>query len=153
MTTSELIALLGAAIGLLAAVYAGYVWREAQRTNLLALHVNRLDVFRAFNSLRQAVQEQGANIEEQRVAMFFNPSQEAKFYFSKERTCQLLAQYFDTCWALARLARKPDVPPLTEAVRKEQDRLLAQEESLHTATKTQLERELCRAVRRRWYRP
>ena len=152
-TISNLIALLVVAIALLAALHARWTWAEARKTNLLALHANRLEVFRAFNSLRQAVQEQGAGVEEQRVAMFHNPCEEAKFYFSEAKTSQLLSQYFDTCWALARIARKPNAPPLTEAEQREQDRLLAQEESLHTATKMQLETELCRAVRRPWWRP
>ena len=67
--------------------------------------------------------------------MFHNPCQEAKFYFSQAMTSQLLAQYSNTCWALARIARKPNTPPLTEAEQREQDRLLAQEESLHTRDK------------------
>ena len=66
-TISNLTALLGVAIALLAALHARVGrGREAQKTNLLALHANRLEVFRAFNSLRQAVQEQGARVEEQR---------------------------------------------------------------------------------------
>ena len=84
MTISDWIALLAATIGLLAALYARWVWSEARKTNLLALHANRLEVFRAFNSLRQAVQERGASVEEQRVAMFHNPCQEAKFYSASE---------------------------------------------------------------------
>jgi hypothetical protein len=153
MTTSDWIAVIAVLVALLTALYTRWVWNEARTTNLLALHVNRLEVYRAFNSLRQAVQERGVNIAPQHVALFYNPSQEAKFYFSEPRTSKLLRDYFDTCWKLTEQARKLDRTPLPEAERahlhEEQDRLSRLEESQYAETKDQIEKELCHAVTRK----
>jgi hypothetical protein len=136
----------------LSALYARWAWGEARRANLLTLHVHRLDVFRAFNSLRQSVQEQPLNIQPERVATFYNPSQEAKFYFSEAKTSQLLSKYFDTCWELAKVARKPGSPRRTEGEQKKQDELLKSEDSLYKETAKQLEKELRCAVTRQWWK-
>src|SRR6266404_9192847 len=146
MDTSSLIAALPIPVALLSALYSRWVWGEARRTNLLALHANRIEVFRAFNSLRQSVQEQGFGIEQERVALFFHPSRESKFYFSEAKTSQLLGQYFDICFALAQQAGKLDRPHLTEPERKllreEQDGLSTREQSLSGEIEKQLEKEL-----------
>jgi hypothetical protein len=154
MDTSSWVAAASLLAALLSALYARWMWGEARRTNFLALHTNRIDVFRAFNSLRQAVQEQGNRVELQRVSAFFHASQESKFYFSEPKTSQLLGQYFDTCFALTEQARKLARPHLTEAERnsieEQQDILSAQEQALFAETEKQLEKELCGAVRRKW---
>lgn len=154
-TPADWIAALSFLVALLSALYARWVWGEARRTNLLALHTNRIEVFRAFHKLRQSVQEQGVSVEVQRVAQFFHPSRESKFYFSEAKTFQLLVRYFDTCFALTEQSQKLARPHLTEAERKSlsdlQDILSEREQSLFSETEKQLEKELCRAVKRRWF--
>ncbi len=141
----------------LAALYARWVWSEARRTNLLALHTNRIEVFRAFNELRQAMQERGMGVERERVLPFLHPSRESRFYFSEQKTSQLLVAYFDTCFALAEASTRlnRDRAHLTEAEIKtrhtEQDKLSEQELSLFKAAEKQLEKELYMSVRRRWF--
>lgn len=154
-TPADWIAALSFLAALLSALYARWVWGEARRTNLLALHTNRIEVFRAFHKLRQSVQEQSVSVEVQHVAQFFHPSRESKFYFSEAKTSQLLARYFDTCFALAEQSQKLARPHLTEAERKsiydQQDILSEHEQSLFSETEKQLEKELCHAVKRRWF--
>ena len=151
------IAALSFLVAALSALYARRVWSEARRTNLLALHTNRIEVFRAFNNLRHAIQELGMSIERERVLPFLHPSRESRFYFSEQKTSQLLIEYFDTCFALADVSTKlnRDRAHLTEAEIKtrytEQDKLSEQEQSLFKAAEKQLEKELYMSVTRRWF--
>ena len=154
MDTSSLIAALSFLAALLAALYARWVWSEARRTNLLALHTNRVEVFRAFHRLRQSVQARGVEIEHELVGQFYQFSRESKFYFSEAKTSELLAKYFVACFELAEMSRKLKRSGLAETEREhlhlQQDAMSELEQSLFSETEKQLERELCHAVRRGW---
>ena len=155
MDTSSWLAALSGFTALLSALYARWTWGEARKANLLALHSNRIEVFRAFNSLRQAVQEQGLSIERQHVLRFLHPSHESKFYFAEAKTSELLVQYFDTCFALTeqanKFSRSFQVDADRQLLESEQDKLSEQEQSLFNEAKQQLEKELYHAVRRKWF--
>ena len=149
------IAMLSLAVAVIAALYAKWVWTEARKTNLLALHVHRLEVFRDFQRLRQSVQEKGMGTTAQAVKEFYQPSRESKFYFSSKKTSELLVQYFNICFSIAEQTRKLDRENLDEQTRLEiesrQDELSKQEQFIYLSAEKLLEKELTQAVRRRWF--
>ena len=155
MDQSSLIATLSFLAALLAALYSRWVWSEARRTNLLALHTNRIAVFRAFHRLRQSVQARGVGIEHDLVDPFYQFARESKFYFSETKTSELLAKYCVACFELAEVSRKLERSGLAEAEREHlhdrQDAMSDLEQSLFSETEKQLESELCHAVRRGWF--
>ena len=151
---SILIALLSFLASLLAALYARWVWGEARKTNILALHNHRLEVYRAFQNLRQSLQTQGLGVTEKVVAQFYQASRESKFYFSDENTSELVAKYFDISFQIATEKRKLDRENLDQStiedIHTRQDELSKLEQSLFKNTERQLEKELLQAVRRGW---
>ena len=152
---SAWIAALSFLAALLAALYARWVWGEARRTNQLALHANRLEVYRAFHRLRQAIQENALGVPAQRVGEFLQLTRESKFYFSDPKTSELIEEYFKMCFDLTQQFRKINRDNLTESERKVieevQDRLLTREETIFAEADVQIEKELLRGVRRRWF--
>ena len=155
MDNSTLIALLPFLAAILAALYARWVWGEARKTNILALHKRRLEVYRAFQKLRQSLQEQGMGLTKQAAAEFYPPAKESKFYFSEERTSDLLAQYCVICLSIADEKRKLERQNLDqmtiERIHARQDELSKLEQSLFSSAEQQIEKELLQAVRRRWF--
>lgn len=148
------ISILSLLIAFLAALYSRWVWSEAKRTNLLALHANRMDVFRGFNALRQAVLQQGTSIEKKHVAPFYHHSREARFYFSKPETAELLREYYDVCFYLADASIKLDRHSISDAERVErqakQDKLVDDEQKIFLMAEKAIENELLQPVRRKW---
>jgi hypothetical protein len=149
---SDLIEFILVFVAILAALYARWAWSEARRANEIAVHSNRMDIYRALHNLRFLVQSKGIMIEAQHVAPFFHPSREARFYFSNTDTSQNLVEYFDVCFGLAECTRKLSRSNLSETdikkLRDEQDALAEREETLFREAEKRVEEELYGAVRR-----
>ena len=142
-------------VAILAALYARWVWGEAHRTNLLALHTHRMEVFRAFHRLRQSVQAEGIGVTKQMVGEFLGPARESRFYISEAKTSVLLNEYYEICFSFTEQSRKLGRSDLSDVIRKglqdEQDRLSEKEQEVSSAAEAQVEKELLQGVRRRWF--
>lgn len=133
MNAAELIALGSFLAACLAALYARWVWREARKTNDIALHERKLQVYKAFEALRFAMFAKADSIGHADTAGFYSHSRDSEFYFTPE-VYEKLRQYFDTCFQLAELNRKKatrkSMGHELADLYKEQDRLLSQEADL-----------------------
>ena len=152
ISTASLLALLSFLGAVLAALYARWTWYEAHKANDLAVHSNRVEIYRALNDLRYAVQSKGVGVKTSDVVPFFRPSKEARFYFSNQETSKKLTEYFDTCFALAECSRKLERPNISQdqraEIQREQDKFSGLEESLFPEVVRLVEEELSNAVKR-----
>jgi hypothetical protein len=147
---TNLIAFLSLLSAVLAAWYAHWAWGEARKANEIALHSNRMEIYRALYTLRLMMQADSVGVETSDIMPFLQPSQEACAYFSEKETSQKLTQYFNICFSLAQCTRKLEQPNLSNAqiekLRNEQDALLQQEEILFQEATRSVEAELLHSL-------
>lgn len=119
---------------ILACLYARRSWKEVLRANIIAVHSNRMDVYKGLRELRYTIQSKSLGVEIRDIAPFFQLFDEARFYFSNTITSHKLREYFEICFSLAECASKLSRPNLTDNVIRslhdEQDDLSNREQKL-----------------------
>jgi hypothetical protein len=78
---STAIAVTAALVSSLAAVYARWQAKAAKRANEIALHENRMRVYKALNRLKAQLAAHGTNLTEDEVWNFFEAVEASEFYF------------------------------------------------------------------------
>lgn len=150
MLPSNIISL-GSLVGaVLAVIYARRAWTESQRANALSMHSHKLEIYKAFCSLKLTLCQRGILIESAEVAQFYSPLQNAEFYFSKG-TFERISRYFEICFALSELTRKLQRSGLAqeqiEDFYSKQDRLRKDELSLSAEVECLIKKELYTSTR------
>ena len=95
METSYLISFLAILISGLSALYARHAVKEAMRSNEIAIHNERLRIFKGILELRGELVRRGVNIKEHDLFEYYEYVQLSEFYYNQtihEKT----KYYFDT---------------------------------------------------------
>ena len=83
LTSSDLVAICGALVACLSALYARWAVKEAKRQNEISIHTERLNVYKGVNSFSSKLAQNGPTIAESNVWVFLEWVQLSEFYFSK----------------------------------------------------------------------
>ncbi len=102
MEMSDWIALLSAFVAILSALYARHSVQQARRANEIALHNEKLKVFKGILDLRAKLSANGVNIKEYELFSFYEYVQLSEFYFNK-RIYEKVKDYFDCAWEVVKL--------------------------------------------------
>lgn len=102
MQTSDWIALLSASVAIVSVLYARHSVRETQRANEIALHNEKLKVFKGILDLRAKLSANGVNIKEYELFSFYEHVQLSEFYFNKQ-IYEKVQEYFDCAWEVVKL--------------------------------------------------
>lgn len=102
MGMSEWIALLSAFVAILSALYARHSVQQARRANEIALHNEKLKIFKGILDLRAKLSANGVNIKEYELFSFYEYVQLSEFYFNK-RIYEGVKDYFDCAWEVVKL--------------------------------------------------
>lgn len=102
MQMSDWIALLSAFVAILSALYARYSVQQAHRANEIALHNEKLKVFKGILDLRAKLSANGVDIKEYELFSFYEYVQLSEFYFNK-RIYEKVKDYFDCAWEIVKL--------------------------------------------------
>ena len=116
MDTSTWIATLSFLVALLAAIYARWASFEAKRSNDLAFHTNKIEIYKEFLVLKYAILQREENISYEDTKKFYFSHLYSEFFFS-EQTHNKIKQYFDTCFDIA--GKPIDASRLDELKKKE----------------------------------
>lgn len=100
----DLIAIVGALISGLAALYARWAWNEAKRANELSLLEHRKAIFDAFFHIKRHMTQKGQFASLDEVSRFYYPSRDASIYF-EEGLAENISNYYSACFKVADLAR------------------------------------------------
>lgn len=138
MDTSTWIASLSFLVALLAAIYARWASFEAKRSNDLAFHTNKIEIYKEFLALKYAILQREENISYEDTKKFYFSHLYSEFFFS-EQTHNKIKQYFDTCFDIA---GKPINASRLDELKKKEKELVAEVEQM-------IKSELKIAVKRR----
>lgn len=108
--SSDLIAVAAVLVSGLAALYAKWAWREANRANELTLLGHRKAIYDAFFALKAHMTQYDQSAQINEVSKFFYPSRDASLYFAP-KLAELISDYYAACFRVANLAR---ARPLSE---------------------------------------
>lgn len=131
MSVSDAIAFVALGIALLSAVYTRHAVNAAKHANEIAIHHERLKIYKALGALASALSARGLAISKDEVWAFHEPATWAKFYFQPELASALM-QVFDD--ALKLVSKKADWGDVSQGG--EYDQALVKEtHALHRATR------------------
>jgi len=130
MDAELLLSLAALAISLLAALYARWAAIEAKKANRLSQIEKRIEIYRAFDSLRFAMLRKACGITHEETSALYQAARESEFHFPHSIS-EKLKKYHHVCFELAEVNRKINRSNLKEeeitAFRKQQDELLNEE--------------------------
>ena len=126
MDTSTWIAALSLLAAMLAAIYARWASFEAKRSNDLAFHTNKIEIYKEFLALKHAILQRNENINYEDTKKFYFPHLYSEFFFS-EKTHNKIKHYFDTCFYIA---GKPIEKSKLEELKKQEIELVNEVEEL-----------------------
>lgn len=133
MDTYLLLSLAALAVSLLAALYARWAAMEAKKANKLAQLEKRVEIYRAFDTLRFSMLREACGISHTEASVLYEPAREAEFHFQVSIS-RKLKEYHRICFELAEINRKTKRQNLNsdrlQLLYNEQDKLLAEEEKL-----------------------
>jgi hypothetical protein len=101
METSYLISFLAILISGLSALYARHAAKEAMRSNEIAIHNERLRIFKGILELRGELSRHGVNIKEHDLFGYYENVQLSEFYYN-ETIHKKIKEYFDIAWEVVK---------------------------------------------------
>lgn len=125
MDTSTWIAFASFLVALLAAIYARWTSFEAKRSNDIAFHTNKIEIYKEFLALKHAILQRDEKITYEDTKKFYFPHLYSEFFFS-EQTHNKIKQYFDIC---SEIVGNPD-PEKLENLQKNERELVIEVEKL-----------------------
>ncbi len=133
MDAPFLLSLAALAVSILAALYARWAALEAKKANQLTQIEKRVEIYRAFDTLRFAMLRDACDISHKETSILYQPSRESEFHFPRP-IAEKLKKYHKVCFNLAEVNRKSKRSDLSEGdindIHAKQDQLLDEEAAL-----------------------
>ena len=137
MDISTWVAALSFLAALLAAIYARWASFEAKRSNDLAFHTNKIEIYKDFFELKHAILQRDENINYKDTAKFYFSYLYSEFFFSPGTHCKI-KEYFDICF---KIAGKPiELSELNELKKKESELVKEVEQLIKAELKVAVKR-------------
>ncbi|MEQ8183157.1 hypothetical protein [Marinobacter salarius] len=128
---SDFIAGVALAIALLSAVYVRHSVKAAEHANQIAIHHERLKIYKALVSLVSALSARGVAIGKDDVWAFYEPATLSKFYFKPDLATALLKVFDDSVTLISKKAEWGDTSHGGEY----DQELVKETHALHRATR------------------
>jgi hypothetical protein len=135
METSYLISFLAILISGLSALYARHAVKEAMRSNEIAIHNERLRIFKGILELRGELSRHGVNIKEHDLFGYYENVQLSEFYYN-ETIHKKIKEYFDTAWEVV---KQHDLWEAAES-KEDRDKLVAKTYEILKESRQQVEK-------------
>lgn len=129
---TEITAIVALVIALISAIYARRSAGSAHQANRIAIHQERLKIYKALLAHVSALSAQGVALRKDEAWQFYEPAILSKFYF-KPAHSEKLVQIFDDSISL--IVRKAQWEETTSMSQEELQELVRETHALHRATR------------------
>lgn len=122
---------------LLAALYAKWASNEAKRSNDVAFLTHKIEIYKEFLALKNAVIQRSERINTADTSKFYFPHIYSEFFYS-EPTHNKIKQYFEVCFEIADTSE--DQPKVDELKSKERKLVVEVEQLIKSELKAAVKR-------------
>lgn len=137
MDIQNLIPVLSFLAALLAALYAKWASNEAKRSNDVAFLTHKIEIYKEFLALKNAVLQRSEGINTADTSKFYFPHIYSEFFYS-ESTHNKIKQYFEICFEIADSSQRE--PKVDELKRKERKLVVEVEQLMKSELKAAVKR-------------